>query len=419
MKVKRNVWILNHYAADMMLQKAGRHYWMAKELIKRGYHPVIFCANAIHNSDQVIEVDGDYTVRKQEGIVFVIVKTHSYTGNGISRIRNMLEFYWNVKKVMGKRWRAGKKPDVILASHVHPLTCKAGIEMGKKWKVPCIVEIRDLWPAELISLGAVKEKSPITMMLFSLEKYLYRKAAAVVFTMEGGARYIHDKKWDTAQGGPIDLRKIYYINNGVDIQGFEENAAHYPAQDEDLGDERFFNFVYTGSIRKANQIDTLLDTAKELQDEPAIRFLIWGAGDYLPQIQRRIQEEKIVNVKYKGLVKRREIPGILVKSDVNVMCWQNMDALKYGCSYNKMFEYLAAGRPIFSMVHTGYSILKKNNCGYEAEGDTPQEFGRDIRKLYYMPREQRELLGQNAVQAVKQFDFAALTVKLIKIIEKL
>ena len=417
--MKRTVWILNHYAADMMLQKAGRHYWMAKELLNRGYRPVIFCANAIHNSDQVIEIDGDYTVKKQEGIIFVIVKTHPYVGNGISRIRNMAEFYWNVKKVMRKCWRAGKRPDVILASHVHPLTCKAGIEMGGKWKVPCIVEIRDLWPAELISLGAVKEKSLITAMLYSLEKYLYRKAAAVVFTMEGGARYIHDKKWDTAQGGPINLRKIHYINNGVDLKGFEENAIRYPTQDEDLRDERFFNLVYTGSIRKANQIVALLDTAKELQDEPAIRFLIWGAGDYLPQIQRRIQEEKIANVKYKGLVKRKEIPGILVESDVNIMCWQNMDALKYGCSYNKMFEYLAAGKPIFSMVHTGYSILKKNSCGYETKGNTPKEFGRDIRELYHMSEAQRELLGENAVKAVKQFDFKVLTGKLIKIIEEL
>ena len=101
--------------------------------------------------------------------------------NGISRIRNMAEFYWNVKKVMRKCWRAGKRPDVILASHVHPLTCKAGIEMGGKWKVPCIVEIRDLWPAELISLGAVKEKSLITAMLYSLEKYLYGSGRADKF----------------------------------------------------------------------------------------------------------------------------------------------------------------------------------------------------------------------------------------------
>ena len=41
------------------------------------------------------------------------------------------------------------------------------------------------------------------------------------------------------------------------------------------------------------------------------------------------------------------------------------------------------------------------------------------RELYHMSEAQRELLGENAVKAVKQFDFKVLTGKLIKIIEEL
>ena len=72
--MKKNVWILNHYAATMMAQRGGRHYWMAKELKKKGYHPVIFCANVLHNSNEIIETDGIYTAIEQDGIVFVVVK---------------------------------------------------------------------------------------------------------------------------------------------------------------------------------------------------------------------------------------------------------------------------------------------------------------------------------------------------------
>lgn len=417
--MKKNVWILNHYAATMLYQQGGRHYWMAKELLNRGYRPVIFCANVVHNSTDIIEIDGVYRVKEQDGIIFVIVKTPPYTGNGVSRLRNMLGFYQNVKKVMKKYQRAGaEKPDVILASHVHPLTCVAGLWMGKKWNVPCIVEIRDLWPAELIATGAIRERSLAASLLYRLEKYLYQKADAVVFTIAGGAKYISDKKWDKDQGGTIDLSKIFYINNGVDIHGFDENAAQYPTQDEDLNDGHF-NLVYTGSIRRVNQIDTLLDTAKELRDETQIRILIWGAGDYVDAIKKRIREEKITNVKYKGVVKKQEVPGILIQSDVNVVHWQNMDVLKYGCSYNKLFEYLAAGKPVFSTVHTGYSILKNRNCGMETEGYTSEEFAEDIKKLYHMTQEQREVLGRNAREAAEQFDFSVLTDKLIKIIEDL
>lgn len=418
--MKKKIWILNHYAANMMYEKGGRHYWMAKELQRQGYQPVIFCADTLHNADKGVKVKGAYGIKKREGITFVIVKTPPYKGNGISRICNMIGFYKNVKKVM-KRYMQSKaeKPDVILASHVHPLTCAAGIQFGRKQKIPCIVEIRDIWPAELIEIGAIEARSPAAKILLGLEKYLYEKADALIFTMEGAREYIRDKKWDREHGGPVDLKKVFYINNGVDIKAFEKNALRYPSNDTDLTDGKHFNLVYTGSIRRTNQIDLVLDMAKELQDEPKIQVLLWGAGDFVEGIEKRIQREKIKNVKYKGSVEKQEVPGILQKSDINLVHWKNMDILKYGYSYNKLFEYLAAGRPVFSTVHTEHSIIRKNNCGVETEGYTPKEFATEVKSIFHMPKEQREQMGKNAKEAAKQYDFSVLTERLIKIVEML
>lgn len=416
----KNIWILNHYAATTLEQKGGRHYWMAKELLKKGYQPTVFCANVIHNAENEIAFKNDYIVKKQEGIKFVIVKTTPYTGNGVSRVKNILSFYTNVIKTTGKCKKNGiRRPDVILASSVHPLTCAAGLKIAKRMKCPCIVEIRDLWPKELVDIGALKEKGLITTGMYQFEKWLYKKADAVVFTMEGGKAYIKDQKWDKAHGGPIDLKKIYYVNNGVDIEAFEKNAKEYPSQDKDLNNENQFNLVYTGSVRRTNHIDSLLDAAKELKDEPNIKILIWGAGDYVDKIKERIKKEKIKNVSYKGVVDKKEVPGIIQKSDVNIVHWNDMDALRYGCSYNKLFEYLAAGKPIYSTVHTGYSIIKKGNCGIEASGRTPKAFAKDIKELYHMTGEQLEEMGANAKETAKEFDFSVLTERLIKIIENI
>ena len=420
MYMKENVWILNHYASTAFVQRGERHYWMAKELLKRGYNPVVFCANTIHNTEDAIEVENDYCVKEQDGITFVIVKTPSYSGNGISRIRNMYGFYRKVKHVMEKFIKAGApKPDIILASHVHPLTCVAGLQSARKYGVPCIVEIRDLWPAALIAAGSMSEKSFIAQMLYKLERYLYTKAQAVIFTMEGGKEYIQDKKWDKGNGGPVDLEKVFYINNGVDIEGFEKNVMDYPMKDDDLDDPSKFCVVYTGSVRRINQIDTLLDIAKELEDEPAIQILIWGAGDHVDQIKERIQKEHISNVKYKGVVSKQQVPWLIRNSDVNIIHWMNMDILKYGCSYNKLFEYLAAGNPIYSTIHIGYSIIKNNDCGIEAEGHAPQDFAQDIKLMYRTTQEQRDSWGMNARETAKQFDFSVLTEKLITVMENL
>lgn len=66
-----------------------------------------------------------------------------------------------------------------------------------------------------MDLGILNKKNPIVPLLYKFEKWLYTKADQVVFSMEGGRDYIIDKKWDTDHGGPIDLKKVFYINNGV------------------------------------------------------------------------------------------------------------------------------------------------------------------------------------------------------------
>ena len=117
----------------MYLDQGGRHYWFAKYLKKEGYNPVIFCANTVHNSDQVIDTENkSYIEHKDETnqIPFVFVKVPLYKGNGISRIRNMTGFYRKLFEVTSEYIKKHEKPDIILASSVHPLTLIAGIKIA-------------------------------------------------------------------------------------------------------------------------------------------------------------------------------------------------------------------------------------------------------------------------------------------------
>lgn len=412
----KKIWIMNHYAADTFFDRGGRHYYFAKHLIEKGYSVTIFCASTVHNTDKNIEIkEGLYKMDEVDGIPYVFVKTPSYTGNGMRRVRNMVQFYMNLFPVTKKAVRKTGKPDVILASSVHPLTVAAGIQIAKKRKIPCVCEIRDLWPETIVSLGKLTEKSLIAKGLYKLEKRIYEKSDALIFTMEGGREYIESKRWDIGHGGKIDTKKIYHINNGVDMDMFDENVRKHPSMDKDLNNRELFKLVYTGSIRQVNEVDTLISAMKKVRDCPAIKLFIWGNGDYTDSIRKRIEEENITNVEYKGAVKKREVPGILAKSNVNVLHWKNLDILKYGCSYNKLFEYLAAGKPILSTVNTGYSIFKKADCGVECSDNSVEQIAEGIKKIYKMS--EAEQMGRAARELGKQYDFKILTQKLIDIIE--
>ena len=411
---KKKIWIMNHYATNMYFNEGGRHYWFAENLIKQGYETTIFCANVRHNTDDVIDIkDRVYTTGTKEGIPFVFIKTPEYKGNGKSRVNNMISFYRNLFPVAKEYSNKYGKPDVILASSVHPLTLVAGIKIAKKFSVPCICEVRDLWPESIVAYGSLKRKSIIAKVLYQGEKWIYKKANSVIMTWEGGSQYIKDQGWDNQ----IDLNKVKHISNGVIIDSFDKNSKENQIEDADLNDKNYKNLVYAGSIRRVNNLGLLLDAAKKIQQkDQQVRFLIYGSGDEKEKLENRCKEEGINNVIFKGRVEKRMIPSILKRSYANILHNSSTSLDKYGQSQNKFFEYLAAGRCVIQTYTTGYSVLDKYNCGVSASKQNPEEVAKTILEIC-RDGEKANKMGRNARQAAYEFDFKKLTNKLIEIIE--
>ncbi|HPU01813.1 MAG TPA: glycosyltransferase family 4 protein [Bacillota bacterium] len=408
---------MNHYATNMFFEKAGRHYWFAENLLENGYEPTIFCANTRHNSGNIIAIPkGKYLRMTTENIPFVFVKTINYRGNGIQRINNMLMFAWNLFSLAKEYSRNFGKPDVILASSVHPLTLVAGIKIARKFGVPCICEIRDLWPESLVAYGFLKRSSIIAKMLYQGEKWIYKNADSIIMTCEGGKDYIRDMGWDDQ----VDLNKVKHINNGVSVEKFDRDSEKHIIKDSDLDNNELVKIVYAGSIRKVNNIGLLLDAAKIIQDQghSQIRILIYGSGDEKEILEKRCKDENINNVIFKGQIDKKFVPSVLKKADINVLHNSSTVLDKYGQSQNKLFEYLAAGKCIVQTYSTGYSILEKYNCGICVPVQNSEEIAKALIRAC-TDKEQNKIMGENARRASYEYDFSKLTHKLINVIERL
>lgn len=420
--MKKNVWILNHYATGMQFNKGGRHYWFAKYLKREGYEPVIFCCNAKHGDfENYFDTDQLWieNIAEEIQVPFVAVKSSLYKGNGKGRVLNMIRFYRNVQKAAKEYAKMHAKPDVIYASSVHPLTLVAGIKLAKYFDVKCICEMRDLWPEAIVSYSkSIHRNDIIAKLLYQGEKWIYKKADALIFTQEGGPDYVRSQGWDQEHGGPIDLRKTYHINNGVDLEAFDQNAKNFWLADEDMDNPGIEKVVYTGSIRRINNLGIIVDAAK-LVNNPKIRFIIFGSGDELDLLKKRVIDEKITNVIFKGRVNKQYIPSIVSRSDINVVHWEMTPLLRIGESYNKAFEYFAAGKPVFYTVRPSYSIVEKYHCGKLTEGFKPQDIANGIEKLLNYSEKEKAVLSTNARKVAMDYDFKVLTGKLIDIIENL
>lgn len=71
---------------------------------------------------------------------------------------NWITYYLNVKKLSKKLIKKYGKPDIIIGSSPHPLAMLAAVNVGKKFKIPVISEVRDFWPEVFFLGGRLKKK---------------------------------------------------------------------------------------------------------------------------------------------------------------------------------------------------------------------------------------------------------------------
>jgi len=415
----KKVWVFHHYASLPTLNGHIRPYCFGRELKTKGIDTTVFASSYQHFSDyHIITGNKKYIVVEDFEIPYVFIKTPSSKKSGVSRLFNMLVFSTRSISVARKISKASGRPDVIIASSPQPFSLLSGIWTAKRLGIPCICEIRDLWPEAIFYISRkIRETSFIGRVLKCGERWIYRHANALIFTKEGDTDYIKEQKWDLGHGGNLDLSKCFYINNGVDLDEYQIATRNHTLKDEDLDADKF-NILYCGAIRPLNNVERILDCAELLRDEEDLQFIIYGEGSLLSELKERARREELKNVKFKGFVEKKYIPYILSRSSLNLL---NYSAEKYnwarGNSSNKLFEYMASGKPILSTVKMGYSLLEKYDCGISTPKDSPQEMAKAILEFKSMSPERYAQMSHNALMAARDFDYRTLTEKLVRVLD--
>ena len=403
-----NIWLINHYAVPPMYYPLARQTYFAKHLMAMGHTVKIFAASTVHNSDKnLIEDKTPYREEVVDGVSYVYIKCMDYQGSGLKRVYNICEFAWKLPGVC----KHFPKPDAIVATSMPPTSCAVGIHLARKYGCRGVAEIADLWPESIIAYGIAGPHNPAVIGLRWLEKWIYKKADAVVFTMEGGYDYIREQHWEKE----IPQSKVYAINNGVDLTSFRENRERYQIECADLEDPDTFKVIYTGSIRKVNNLGLLLDAAKKVEN-PRIRFLVWGAGDELEYLRRRVEDEKITNVKFQGSVEKKYVPYIVSKADLNLAHNSPAPLFRFGISFNKLFDYLASGKPTLTTFPCKYNPAVYEGAGIDVKNPTPHEIAEAIDQLSHSDLSEYK---QKAREAAKKYDYKELSMRLLEILSNI
>lgn len=404
-----NIWLINHYAVPPKYYPLARQTNFAKYLMAMGHTVTIFAASTVHNSDRNLITDGSrWREETVDGVHYVYIRCLDYQGSGLKRVYNICEFAWKLPGVCKKF----AKPDAIVATSMPPTSCAMGIRLARKYGCRGVAEIADLWPESIVAYDIAGPKNPAVIALRWLEKWIYKKSDAVVFTMEGAYDYILEQGWENE----IPRSKVFYINNGVELEQFRENAEKFRITDEDLQNENLFKVIYTGSIRKVNNLGLLLDAAK-LVENPAVRFLVWGDGDELPALRQRLEDEKITNVVFKGRVEKKFVPYIVSCADLNLAHNTPSELFRFGISFNKLFDYFAAGKPVLSDFPCPYNPSVRLEAGLQVEEPTARNIAEAVERFAAMSPEETARYAENARKGAEEYSFRNLTMKLLDILK--
>jgi glycosyltransferase involved in cell wall biosynthesis len=155
------IWIVNYNTPLPSWPGSSRHYNLARGLINHGHNVTIITANFSHFKRAYIVSKGTKNT-VINGVEYYWIPVTSYKKN-ISRLYSMLVFAWRV--LFKKYLPCIERPDIIIGSSPSPFVAFSAYRLARRFKVPYVLEVRDLWPETLITLGGISRFNPIILLM--------------------------------------------------------------------------------------------------------------------------------------------------------------------------------------------------------------------------------------------------------------
>ncbi|MEU1267054.1 glycosyltransferase family 4 protein [Streptomyces sp. NPDC005799] len=395
------IWIFNHYAAPPDCAAGTRHYELGRVLAAKGHEVTVFASSFSHFSrrEERLAPGEKVATRTFDGVRFVWVRTPPYTGNGYRRALNMAYYAARVLSVQ----RGLNRPDVIVGSSVHLPAVLAAWLAARGRRARFVFEVRDLWPQTLIDMGALRANGLPARLLRLAESFCCRQASAVICLLPGASDYLQ------ARGVPAD--KIQYVPNGIpdlppsgdpslpaglDGADSADQAADLIDRISRLRKDGFLTAGYVGSHGPANGVATIVAAAAELRSagHPRVAVVLVGDGQEKAACQELAHRHGLDNVLFWPPVPKRAVPAVLAELDVTLFCLRDVAVFNYGLSSNKLFDYLASGKPVLFASNAPGGPVRESGGGVCVPAESPADMAAGLAGLAGMSQSERKRMGE-------------------------
>jgi colanic acid biosynthesis glycosyl transferase WcaI len=227
--------------------------------------------------------------------------------------------------------------DVIVATTPQFFCGWAGVLCSWLLRCPLVLEVRDIWPESIVTVGAIKNPR-MRRLLEWLEIKMYAAARRIVTVGDGYRSRLLDR------GVPEE--KIAVVPNGVDTRQFVP-PPHFSALALESNDERKFVCAYIGTVGMAHGLEVVLRAAEKLKQagRTNVEFQIVGDGAERQELETEAKSLALDNIVFTGLIPKSRMPEMIAAADACLVHLKKAELFETVIP-SKIFEIMAMNVPI-------------------------------------------------------------------------
>lgn len=298
------------------------------------------------DSAPTVETIGKVAVRRSRAARFWPQKVRGKAVNGLLFcIRSGLHLL-----------RHARHRDVLLLTTAPPYLPVLGYLANLLFGVPYVCLLYDLYPDVAVQLGVVSAKHWLTWLWDAINSWTWQNASAVIVLSDTMEKRVLAKC-------PEIAGKISVVHNWADLNWIVPipKQQNWFAQKYNLTEK--FTVLYSGNIGRCHDMDTILEAAYHLQDEP-IQFIFIGDGAKRQACMDKVTTLDLKNCLFLPYQDKQILPYSLTACDLSLVSISpNMEGI---VAPSKFYGMLAAGRPVAAICEKhSYlrQIIARAHCG--------------------------------------------------------
>lgn len=276
----------------------------------------------------------------------------------------------------------GREFDAILVFAPSPIT-QAIPAILIKWlkRAKLALWVQDLWPESLSATGFVRNPCLLRAVGWMV-RAIYRPCDTLL---------VQSRAFVEPVAQYADRAKIQYYPNSMDVS-VSKAVAPVPGELLELL-EQHFCVVFAGNLGTAQALDTLVQAAVHLRDEPRIRLVLVGSGSRLAWLKAQQQALGLDNLVLPGRFPMEAMPQIFERASALLVSLNDERAFAQTIP-SKIQAYLAAGRPILaSMNGEGARVVREASAGLASPAEQVLPLVANICSLNALDASERETMG--------------------------